>query len=238
MSIWNQASREGIWLHWDGNNDSVDERNLSAAIGAGANYDSLDLDRILRIKNWILEKAPPPYPFKIDLALAAGGKPIYDQHCASCHDAKGALFGAVTPLDKIGTDPDRHDAFDVAMAGRMNTIGQGRPWAFHRFRTTKGYANHPLDGIWLRAPYLHNGSVPTLRALLDPPEQRPGKFYQGNDVFDQTDVGFQADVPEGNGRNYYLFDTKLPGNTNGGHVYGADLGEQEKNALLEYLKTL
>ena len=44
----------------------------------------------------------------------------------------------------------------------MNTIGTGKPWKFSHFRKTKGYANMPLDGVWLRAPYLHNGSVPTL----------------------------------------------------------------------------
>jgi hypothetical protein len=240
MSIWNQSVREGIWLHWDGNNDSVDERNLSAALGAGASPDSVDLDRIMRIKKWILEKAPPPYPFKIDYGLAAIGKPIYDQHCASCHDVKGAQFGQVTPLNRIGTDPQRHDAFDAAMAERMNTIGhaEGKPWAFKRFNTTNGYANHPLDAIWLRAPYLHNGSVPTLRALLSPPDQRPKTFYQGDDVYDQGDLGFRNTVPEQDGRVFFLFDTTLPGNGNGGHVYGADLGEAEKNALLEYLKTL
>ena len=48
----------------------------------------------------------------------------------------------------------------------MNTIGTGKPWKFSHFRKTNGYAGMPLDGIWLRAPYLHNGSVPTLRALL------------------------------------------------------------------------
>src|SRR5262245_16927265 len=151
MSIWNQATREGIWLHWDGNNDSVDERNLSAAIGAGAAPDSVDLDRILRIKKWILKEPPPPYPFPIDLTLAASGKPLYDRYCASCHDAQGQMFGGVTPLDRIGTDAQRHDAFDEAMAGHMNTIGhaEGKPWAFRRFRTTTGYGNHPLDAIWL-----------------------------------------------------------------------------------------
>ena len=50
----------------------------------------------------------------------------------------------------------------------MNTIGTGKPWKFSHFRKTDGYANMPLDGVWLRAPYLHNGSVPTLRALLFP----------------------------------------------------------------------
>ena len=65
----------------------------------------------------------------------------------------------MTDIAEIGTDPQRLHSFTPELAVRMNTIGRGRPWAFRRFRKTNGYANMPLDGIWLRAPYLHNGSV-------------------------------------------------------------------------------
>src|SRR5574340_174234 len=53
-----------------------------------------------------------------------------------------------------------------------------------------GYIASFLDGIWLRAPYLHNGSVPTLHDLLEPIEKRPTVFYRGYDVYDQSKVGF------------------------------------------------
>ena len=76
----------------------------------------------------------------------------------------------------------------------MNTIGEGKPWRFSHFRKTDGYANMPLDGMWLRAPYLHNGSVPTLRALLFP-EKRPAEFYRAYDVYDWDNVGFVAAAP-------------------------------------------
>jgi cytochrome c peroxidase len=144
----------------------------------------------------------------------------------------------VTPLDKIGTDPDRNLAFDKAMAARMNTIGAGYLWAFHRFRSTNGYANHSLEGIWLRAPYLHNGSVPTLDDLLKPPAQRPTTFFAGNDVYDQAHVGFVTNVPSNATRSFIEFDTRLKGNSNVGHVYGTTLSDQDRRALLEYLKTL
>jgi hypothetical protein len=76
----------------------------------------------------------------------------------------------------------------------MNTIGQGKPWRFSHFRKTDGYANMPLDGIWLRAPYLHNGSVPNLRALLFP-EERPAEFFRAYDVYDWANVGFVSSGP-------------------------------------------
>ena len=238
LSVWNQAPREGVWLHWDGNNDSVDERNLSAAIGAGATPDTLDHARIDRIKRWITTQPPPAYPYPIDLALAAQGKPIYGHYCAACHDFGGAHFGSVTRLEGLRTDPERNKAFDKKMAAQMNTIGEGYPWQFRRFRTTDGYANHPLDGIWLRAPYLHNGAVPTLRDLLNTPDRRPPVFYRGNDVYDPYNVGFVSDVERYGDKAFFRFDTRERGNGNGGHIYGTELSEPEKAALLEYLKTL
>src|SRR5262249_35959814 len=156
----------------------------------GATPDTLDIPRIMRIKRWILTRPPPAYPFPIDYAKVAAGKPIYDRYCAACHDIGARYFCEVTPLKELRTDPERNNAFDEPMAEPMHTIGAGYPWHFHRFRKTDGYANHPLDGVWLRAPFLHNGSVPTLRDLLQPVNQRPATFYRGNDVYDQQNVGF------------------------------------------------
>jgi hypothetical protein len=84
-----------------------------------------------------------------------------------------------------GTDRHRLDSYTYALLANQNTLYAGYPWRFTKFRKTNGYANMPLDGIWLRAPYLHNGSVPSLRDLMEPPENRPQSFYRGNDVFDQ-----------------------------------------------------
>ena len=110
------------------------------------------------------------------------------------------------------------------------------------FKTQHGYVNTLLDGVWLRAPYLHNGSVPTLRDLLNDTEQRPKKFCRGNDVFDWKNVGFtsQPDPAKGSAMcgEFFLYDTALVGNSNRGHLYGTDLGDKDKEALLEFLKTL
>ena len=61
-SLWNQKIREGMWLHWDGNNNKVEERNKSAAIGAGASEKSLDLPSMKRIEDWIWELKAPEFP--------------------------------------------------------------------------------------------------------------------------------------------------------------------------------
>jgi hypothetical protein len=96
----------------------------------------------------------------------------------------------------------------------------------------------PLDGLWLRAPYLHNGSVPTLRALLDPQPMRPAVFYIGYDVYDFDNVGFVTAGPEAEKRGW-RHDTSMPGNGNGGHEgreYGTQLSRDDKDSLIEYLK--
>jgi mono/diheme cytochrome c family protein len=235
-SLWNQRTRRGLWLHWDGNNDLVEERNKSAAIGAGATPDSLNLASMTRLEEWIMDLKPPEYPKdRIDAAKAAQGTPTYQRECASCHDIGGGKVGQVTPITEVGTDRERLESFTKELAAGMNTIGEEKPWKFSHFRKTEGYANMPLDGIWLRAPYLHNGSVPTLRALLFP-DERPAEFYRAYDVYDWTNVGFISNGAEA-AREGIKFSTAERGNGNGGHLYGTALDPATKEALLEYLKT-
>jgi mono/diheme cytochrome c family protein len=235
-SLWNQRRRIGLWLHWDGNNNSLEERNKSAAIGAGATPDSLDVNALDRIAEWILDLQPPPFPAqRIDAPLANAGKPIYQKYCASCHDVGQPRVGQVVDLADIGTDPERVNSFTADLVTQMNTIGTGKPWRFSHFRKTNGYAAMPLDGTWLRAPYLHNGSVPTLRALLFL-DERPARFYVAYDVYDWRAVGFVSSGPEAEAQGV-LFDTAVRGNGNGGHTYGRDLSVPDREALIEYLKT-
>ena len=73
-----------------------------------------------------------------------------------------------------------------------NNYREGHDWGFKSFRKIEGYVAEPLDGLWLNGPYLHNGSVPTLRDLLEPPAQRPVTFVRGLDVVDGRNGGFVA----------------------------------------------
>jgi len=237
-SLWNQKAREGMWSHWDGNNNSVPERNKSAAIGAGATEDSLDLPAMKRVEDWIWDLRPPGFPKdKVNWSRVDSGKTLFGKHCGECHAAGGKLVGQVLEIDKIGTDPERLNSFTAELVEKMNTLGSGREWQFRHFRKTNGYASMLLDGVWLRAPYLHNGSVPTLRDLMKPPEERPRLFYRGYDVYDYTNVGF---VSSGAGaeRFGFRYETTAKGNSAGGHVYGTSLKPKEKDDLIEYLKTL
>ena len=100
-----------------------------------------------------------------------------------------------------------------------------------------GYQSPPLDGLWMRGPYLHNGSVPNLRDLMKPAAERAPVFYRGYDVYDPADVGFVSSGAEAE-REGWKEDTSVRGNGNQGHTYGTDLPAADKNALLEFLKTL
>jgi hypothetical protein len=244
-SLWNQKPREGMHLHWDGDNTSVDERNLSAALGAGVTPVTVDHAAIKRIRDWIWTLPPPPYPYAIDKDLASRGATLYQQHCLDCHGSNrfrdgvkdGARVGEVEDIARIATDRHRLDSYTDVFAANQVALYPDSEYRFTHFRKTNGYANQPLDGIWLRAPYLHNGSVPTLRDLLEPPDRRPATFYRGYDVIDREKVGFVSNVPQADGRAFFQYNTAVEGNGNGGHIYGVALPDADKQAIVEYLKT-
>ncbi len=244
-SLWNQAPREGMQLHWDGDNDSVDERNLSAALGAGVTPVTVDHALLQRVRDWIWTLPPPPYPYPVDAALAARGAVVYAQECLECHGDQrfrdrvkiGSRLGRVEDISEVATDRHRLDSFTAVFTSNLYSLYPGSPYRFTRFRKTHGYANQPLDGVWLRGPFLHNGSVPTVRDLLEPTVRRPKVFFRGYDVVDRLNLGFVSNVPAADGRTFFRYDVSVPGNGNFGHEYGTTLPDDDKRAIVEYLKT-
>ena len=106
------------------------------------------------------------------------------------------------------------------------------------------YKARPHNGIWATPPYLHNGSVPSLYALLSPVSERPRVFYLGNKEYDPVKLGLNTEPLKGASE----FRTSLPGNSNAGHefndgpkgngIIGRKLSEEERMQIIEYLKTL
>jgi hypothetical protein len=236
-SLWNQKPREGMHLHWDGNNTSVDERNLSASLGAGVTPVTVDHASLLRVHDWIWTLPPPKYPFPVDGARSSRGQAIYGQQCANCHSFDGKKTGTVEDIASMATDPFRLNSYTYTFCVNQAQLYPESQYRFTHFQKTNGYANQPLDGIWARAPYLHNGSVPTLLDLLQDPDQRPKQFVRGYDVYDQQRVGFVYDTPEARNSGF-LYDTTIPGNGNAGHSFGTQLSSDQKLDLVEYMKTL
>lgn len=236
VPIWNMKARQGMSLHWDGLSASLREVVLSSALGDGASRTSIQLPNLARIEQWLLDVQPPAYPYEVDQALSAEGRRVYNAQCAQCHAPGGARTGTVVAVEEVGTDRHRIDMWTPAAPAAYNKYADGYAYDFSGFRKTGGYVAVPLDGVWLRAPFLHNGSVPSLQELFEPPGGRRQTFYRGYDVFDPVRVGF---VSEGDAatRTGTLYDTRLPGNSNAGHLYGVELAPAQKKALIEFLKT-
>jgi hypothetical protein len=238
-------------LHWDGLNSSLQETSISGAIGDGMSYQGYTgakgtLDVII---NFIRLQKPPPSPFstglnaddpyRVDAAQVAKGQALYQAQCANCHEPDGARFRTVISATELGTDRHRIDMWTEAAKDRYSNYRDGGyNWGFHAFHKTNGYLANELTGLWLRGPYLHNGSVPTLRDLLALPSQRPQKFYRGYDLVDPADGGFVSRAGTPAERFGTLYDTTSPGNGNSGHLYGTNLSDQDKESLLAFLKTL
>ena len=230
-AIWNQQAREGMHLHWDGNNDNIHERNYAAAMAIGATPDSVIQANFNKVTTFVLQLPPPKFPYPIDQAKAERGWALFQANCADCHAFGSPHVGQVTPVAAVGTDPHRLASFTQGLVTSFHSINEN-PFIFDSYSKTDGYANLPIDGTWARAPYLHNGSVPTLWDLLQPVDKRPAKFYKGYEVYDPVKVGFVSDQPTS-----YELDTTVAGNSNEGHLYGTQLTDDEKWDLIEFLKT-
>ncbi len=100
------------------------------------------------------------------------------------------------------------------------------------------YKARPLNGIWATAPYMHNGSVPNLWELLQSPGDRVTKFWVGDREFDPVNVGYNTSSGLSEFRVLDSNGHIQPGNSNLGHDYGEDLTNDQKWALIEYMKTL
>jgi len=242
-SIWNlkkydaPASR----MNWAGDSYDAYSVIIDSALGlvgsqSGPKDKKAFLAQIDWLRDYLRNKPPPKYPFPIDSAKAAQGQAIFAQACASCHASEKT--GTPIPLADVGTNRDRIDTWgkDFAVASNKVVGGMG----FQRKGLVEapliGYSAQYLDGIWLRAPYLHNGSVPTIRDLLEPVDKRPPLFYRGYDVYDPVRVGFVSTGADAQ-REGTKFDVRARGNGNAGHTFGTTLPEPAKDALVEYLKT-
>ncbi len=261
---WSKAGTDATHLmlmNLDGATTSYRSVIIDSALGLQAKNSAFFRQRMKDIEDWLMKLPPPRYPLPIDSTLARRGQAVFETACAECHaSGRNNRLGTVIPLEEIGTDAERANAWTREAADSANRAVRhlagidrtpmGKP-------DRPGYIALQLDGLWLRGPYLHNGSVPTVRALLDPEDRRPASFYRGYDVLDRFNMGFIAARCAGDNASLpaapvagtsvwgcmpsdegWRYDTSLRGNSNHGHRYGTTLGSDQKNALIEYLKTL
>ena len=207
-----------------------------------------DADRVMQ---WLKQDyAPQPFPGAIDRVLSERGGAVYGQACASCHGTYSAGIDAPKLVEfpnwqgDVGTDRTYLDLFDQATVDVVNGLGYD---GLLQGRLAPDYVAQPLTGLWSSAPYLHNGSVPTLWHLMHPAE-RPTSFDAGGHKLDLTRVGIAGMEHEGmwvTPPDYkpwatpVRIDTSVPGLQASGHEQPFDtMSEPDKAALLEYLKLL
>lgn len=214
------------------------------------------LDYFIDVVAYLESIEPPQYPYPVDQELAAAGAEVFQCHCAGCHgsytaDGENEYYpNMLIPVDVIGTDPVfanyganefnyLEDWFESSFFGTVTELGVTEP--FH------GYVAPPLDSVWASAPYFHNASVPTLELVLDS-GARP--TYWKRVDFDSTNYDWSAlgwpfeELDHGQDQagpfeqRNLIYDTTKPGHSNGGHEFGDALTQQERAAVLEYLKTI
>jgi Cytochrome c len=209
------------------------------------------------IRAYLLSIQPPKYPLPIDRQLAHQGEELFVKNCARCHGTYGEKWtypNKVIPLKEIGTDPRRFEGITAKFGEYYNKswFGQGKtahtPEGYPAF-ASNGYQAPPLDGIWATAPYFHNGCAPTVYHVLNS-RSRPKIFTRSYrtdlDVYDAQKLGWKVEVlekaPEPGKLSPFemrkIYDTSKSGRGNGGHIYGDKLTEEERMAVIEYLKTL
>lgn len=203
------------------------------------------------VMQYLLSIEAPKYPFPVDATKAKAGEAVFADHCARCHGTYGdrpTYPNKVVPLAEIGTDPKRYENIGPAFGEAYNASWFAKEGeAGKPVRATAGYQAPPLDGVWATAPYLHNGSVPTLDGVLNS-KSRPSVFTRsfrtGEADYDAERVGWKVTpVPPPDPKlpgieRRKVYDTTQPGRGNAGHTFGDDLSDAERRAVIEYLKTL
>jgi len=200
------------------------------------------------LRAWLSSIEPPEYPFAIDQQVASEGETLFVANCSRCHGTygdKGTYPNLIVPLEEVGTDPELAlratqqsgrfiDWYNASFFGQLGDVAPAA-----------GYSAPPLDGVWATAPFLHNGSVPTIDAVLNS-EVRPTywKPALSHDQYDEERLGWQYEESalgkseHSIEENKYIYDTTLTGYSSQGHLFGDHLSQADRRAVIEYLKTL
>ena len=234
--LWRTAKKNGLYYNGAGRGDQVRHMMNMSIVSVIDTTEAREIDAtFVDIAAYLRSIEPPKFPFPIDDALAAEGKVVFDNTCQECHGTygpNGVYPNLIVPVDQVGTDRelamdfwanrDAVDWFNASFYGELS-----------RYDPVQGYYAPPLDGIWATAPFFHNGSVPTLAAVIDSSlrSSQWSMAFEEQD-FDPDTVGWRTD----HGGDTY--DTTERGQSGAGHTFGDGLTPQSQRALLEYLKTL
>ena len=241
--LWNVKKKGALYYMGLGRGDFSKHLMQACLLGIHDSTDAREVQRnFVDVLAWLNELTPPQYPHPIDQQLALKGATLFEDNCSKCHGTYGEeeeYPNKIVPIHEVKTD-SLYAAYAL-----KSPVGDwyNQSWfhdtpPFAEGKASYGYMAPPLDGVWITAPYLHNASIPTLEALLNS-KKRPTYWKRSMDShdYDYAAVGWQfEEVNQGGGKK--TFDTTIPGFSNVGHTFGDDFTENERKAVIEYLKTL
>ncbi|MCI0379771.1 MAG: c-type cytochrome [Gemmataceae bacterium] len=203
------------------------------------------------IRQYIVSLEAPKYPLPIDRGLADKGRTIFNKTCSQCHGTYGDNWtypNKHVPIDDVGTDRNRFIGLSRRLAEHYNKSWFSQGEGGYKSMEPVGYQAPPLDGVWATAPYFHNGAVPTIHDVLNSksrPKIYTRSFTTGETDYDAVKVGWKVHIldkrPDAAVSDYErrkIYDTTQPGRGNQGHTFGDDLSDEQRRAVVEYLKTL
>lgn len=257
---WRAKKKNALFYNGMARGDHKGTMALATAVCVDNIPEAERVDALLQdMQAYIKTIVAPVYQRDIDGALAAEGKELYGTNCAGCHgtyaddptdDASDTYPNLLIPLDTIGTDPavanmgvvhspEFVDWYNGSYYGAITRAVPNDPFP--------GYMPPPLDGIWATAPYLHNGSVPTIELVLNSKARPPlwKRENLDNTHYDEDALGWPWEVPPYDSQaaapaaeQKFIYDTSYWSQSNSGHTFGDHLRDSERRAVLEYLKTL
>lgn len=247
---WNMRKKHASFYNAEGRGDQVRFMMLASAACTDTVEEAAVIDAWLPdVRAYLLTLESPSYPYAVDQGLAGRGEKLFRVNCKRCHGTYGEderYPNKVIALEDIGTDAAlARDSYEEAdrFIRWLNASFYGEK---SRLEPALGYIAPPLDGVWATAPYLHNGSVPTLAALMDRASRPKYWRFAGDEPdYDRQALGwafdsvaYGKDGAMGWAERNRIYDTTLRGYSNQGHDFGDGLTRTERLALLEYLKTL
>jgi mono/diheme cytochrome c family protein len=200
-------------------------------------------EQIRHVLAFIYALEAPKYTLPINENLAGEGKKIFIDNCSKCHGKYGSKEeypNLLIPQSIIKTDSFLHKSNyqNPQFVNWFNNSWFAMGDHPAKLQPYNGYIAPPLNGIWCTAPYLHNGSVPTVEAVLNS-KLRPMYWQRNFDTpeYDYERLGWKF-IPKDSSSNRTVYNTNLPGYGNYGHYFGDKLSDSERKAIIEYLKTL
>ncbi len=248
---WRMKKKHAMFYNGEGRGDHARIMMLASifCINSVAEAEAID-QWAPDIRAYLESLEAPKYPYLVNQKLAKQGAEVFQQNCSTCHGSYGKdehYPNLLIDYEEVGTDPmlAKNSAGNEGKRF-MDWFNQSYYGETARAQPAPGYYAPPLDGIWATAPYLHNGSVPTIEALLNSTTrprywlypEAPTDYDENTLGWHVTDLEYGKPGAKSPKQRKRIYDTTLIGYSNAGHIYGDHLKSADRTAVIEYLKTL